>query len=179
MNIKILYVLLSLAVATPVRADSVDEAAKCASTFYVLTSIAMLDEGLGQHFEKLSLLSSDLVAAYARYDRNVASWTNGDTRKLKSLYRNEIDRSQANGFGFLPYVKSCIGWTNRIGVHLGASQAAGQSVAEAISSSPRPSLDYDYPYADWETMEEIFYAAYSQWEAMGKVTPDDIYEALP
>lgn len=179
MKTQILSIFVIAVLAqSPAHSDSVDEAAKCASTFFVLTSVGMLDEGLGQHFEKLSMLSYDMIGAYARYDRNETNWTNGDTRKLISFYRTEIDHSAANGLAFVPYVKSCTGWTNKVGIHLGESLAAGLSVDEAVSSSPRPSTDYGYPFEDWVGMQEIFSAAYSQWEAMGKISSDNIYNAL-
>jgi hypothetical protein len=174
------YALTSfvLLICSPASADSVDEAAKCAGTFYVLTSVGTIDAGLGQHFEKMSMLSYDMVGAYAEIDRK-ERFTNRITMELISQYRTQMDRSAANGAAFLPYVQSCMGWANSMGQHLIAAQQTGLSEAEAVSSSPRPSPDYAYPFADWAKMEEIFIAAYREWESMGKVSSDDIYDALP
>ena len=94
-------------------ADNVDEAAKCAATFRVLTSIELVDENLGQYFTKQNLFVYDLIGLYAEHYRN-KNFTNGETSRLITKYQLNFDAKSSNGSYFIPYVQSCMGWTYKV-----------------------------------------------------------------
>mgnify|MGYP000229949785 CR=1 FL=1 len=161
---------------TIIKADYVDEAAKCSATFRVLTSIEILDPNLGEYFTKLSLLSYDLTGLYSKDHRGVAM-TNGEVSELITDHQLSIDSKASNGSSFVPYVKSCMGWLYKVGQRL-QSSGRDRNIQEVLLNSPTPSLTHEYPHPDWGQMEQIFYAAYKEWEGLGKVTPRSIRDAL-
>ena len=55
LRLFIVSTLLLCGLRSAGNADEVDEAAKCAATFRILTSLEVQNEALGQHFTKLAL----------------------------------------------------------------------------------------------------------------------------
>ena len=157
-------------------ADSVDEAAKCAATFRILTSIELVDENLGQYFTKQNLFVYDLIGLYAEHYRN-RNFTNGETSRLITKYQLSFDAKSSNGSHFIPYVKSCMGWTYKVSNDLKRSKNS-KNIKKILLESATPSLKHRYPHSDWTQMKQIYFLAYSEWEKMGKITPQSIRDAL-
>lgn len=172
-----IFSVIFLMAAAPCAADSVEETAKCAATFRVLTSIEPLDAGLGQYFTNLSSLAYDMVSFYSNADRG-AGITNGETSRLISEYQISIDQAKSNGEAFIPYVASCMGWAVDLGTGLASANESGRSPEAVARASARPYIQKQYPFEDWPMMQEIFYAAYAEWVGMGKVTTNDIRRSL-
>tara|TARA_B110001450_G_C17599464_1_gene472334 strand:- start:601 stop:1161 length:561 start_codon:yes stop_codon:yes gene_type:complete len=160
-------------------ADNVDEAAKCAATFRILTSIELIDENLGQYFTKQNLFVYDLIGLYAEHYRN-RNLSNGETSRLITKYQLDFDAKSNNGSYFIPYVKSCMGWTYKVSKDLQNSKNMKNSknIKKILIESATPSLKHSYPHSDWTQMEQIYFLAYSEWENMGKITPKSIRDAL-
>jgi hypothetical protein len=175
-KIQIFSVIFVIA-AAPSAADSVEETAKCAATFRVLTSIEPLDAGLGQYFTSFSALAHDMIGFYSNADRG-AGITNGETSRLIADYQISIDQAKNNGEAFIPYVASCMGWAVDLGSALASANESGRSFEAVARASARPSINKQYPFDDWPMMQDIFYAAYAEWVDMGKVTTNDIRRSL-
>ena len=157
-------------------ADNVDEAAKCAATFRVLTSIELVDENLGQYFTKQNLFVYDLIGLYAEHYRN-KNFTNGETSRLITKYQLNFDAKSSNGSYFIPYVQSCMGWTYKVSKDLQNSKNS-KNKKKILLESATPSLKHRYPHSDWTQMKQIYFLAYNEWEKMGKITPQSIRDAL-
>lgn len=175
-QIQILSFMIVMA-ATPSSADSVEETAKCAATFRVLTSIEPLDAGLGQYFTSLGLLAYDMISFYSNADRG-RGITNGEKSRLIADYQISIDQARSNGEAFIPYVASCMGWAVDLGSELASANDSGRSFEAVARASARPSMENNYPFDDWPLMQDIFYAAYAEWVDMGKVTTNDLRRSL-
>jgi hypothetical protein len=92
-------------------ADSVDETAKCAATFSVLTNIGVLDAGLGKQFSFYSALAYAMTVFYSDADRE-RGLTITETSFLISEYQISIDHAEGNGEAFIPYVASVLSLTH-------------------------------------------------------------------
>lgn len=154
-------------------ASDLQDAANCAATFRVLNNIGHADEALGNYFNAQTMIAFDMIGVYGREERG--SISNGETGQLVNEAQRRIDSERAEGEAFKPLVASCMGWTYRLIPYI--NDATGGSMSPSYSiliSAPRPTTNYDYPFEDWQPMEEIFEAAYSIWTDMGKLTPEDI-----
>ena len=159
------------------KADEVDEAAKCAATFRILTSLQVENEQLGQHFTKLGLFSVDLTGLYSKSLRN-RSMTNGQVSELITYYQLELDALSSDGSAFLPYVRSCMGWLATVGTVLNDADLDRSNIRKLLISAPTPSMSFEYPHSDWPTMQNLFLKSYEIWGEMGKLTPRDYRKAL-
>lgn len=172
-----LALLLLVGVGNVVKADPVDEAAKCAATFRVLTSLQIQNEQLGKYFTQLGLFSADLMGLYSESLRN-STMTNGEISELATEYQLQLDSQSSDGSSFLPYVQSCMGWLHEVGIIINEAGSNNANVREILISAPKPSLNYEYPHPDWIAMEELFFQSYQIWVEMDKITPRDIRKAL-
>ncbi|MDT2075790.1 MAG: hypothetical protein RMX26_07365 [Planktomarina sp.] len=159
------------------NADEVDEAAKCAATFRILTSLEVQNEALGQHFTKLALFSYDLMGFYTKKFRNT-SLTSGQTSELITAYQVDLDLRSPNGSAFLQYVRSCSGWLVKVGTLINEASSDTSDIRLILDLAPTPNLRYGYPHADWPLMQNLFIQSHRIWADMGKITPRDVRRAL-
>jgi hypothetical protein len=76
----------------------------------VFTSLRTKSDDLVDHFIKQGLISWDLMSLYAKRERKQVP-TNGETLELVTGCQTQLDEQQLNGNTFVPYVRSCAGWT--------------------------------------------------------------------
>ena len=161
--------------AAPSAADSVDETAKCAATFSVLTNIGVLDAGLGKQFSFYSALAYAMTVFYSDADRD-RRLTITETSFLISEYQISIDHAESNGEAFIPYVASCMGWA--VDLEAAMAGANAPSFEVVAGASARPNMEKQYPFDDWPMMQDVFYDAYAEWVDMGKVAANDAERSL-
>ena len=172
-----LLLAMVIMIANQAIGDEVDEAAKCAATFRVLTSLELENEALGQHFTKSALFSYDLMGLYADSLRN-QSMTNGEMSELITDYQLQLDSSASNGAAFVPLVASCTGWLFKVGTKLNQASPSSDNIRNVLLSASKPSSSHEYPHPDWPKMKELFSLSHSLWTDMGKITPRDVRKAL-
>lgn len=161
--------------ASASAADSVDETAKCAATFSVLTNIGVLDAGLGEQFSFYSALAYTMTIFYSDADRD-RRLTTAETSFLISEYQISIDHAEGNGEAFIPYVASCMGWAVDLEAAMASTNAPSFEVIAGASA--RPNMEKQYPFDDWPMMQDVFHDAYAEWVNMGKVAANDAERSL-
>tara|TARA_B100001093_G_C26090618_1_gene702609 strand:+ start:43 stop:546 length:504 start_codon:yes stop_codon:yes gene_type:complete len=158
----ILFLFFTSLFAATASADNLDEAAKCAATFKVLTSLRANSEDLGDHFTKQGFMSWDMMGIYAEHERGRV-FTNGEISNLVTQYQTELDNQQPNGNAFVPYVRSCTGWTYRIGQIFISEASDQQKKTLLLDPSNNPSLAFEYPHSTWPQMKDLFFEAHRIW----------------
>jgi hypothetical protein len=166
MRTILIFSILSLPF-TAASADNLDEAAKCAATFKVLTSLRANSEDLGDHFTKQGFMSWDMMVFYAEHERGRV-FTNGEISNLVTQYQTELDKQQPNGNAFVPYVRSCTGWTYKIGQIFISEDSDQQKKTLLLDPSNNPSLAFEYPHSTWPQMKDLFFEAHRIWTDLGK-----------
>ena len=170
------FILATMLFSTSfLKADEVDEAAKCSATFRILTSLELQNESLGQHFTNFALFSYDLMGLYSEIYRN-KNMTNGQISELITDFQLSLDAGSNDGSAFLPYVKSCTGWLFKLGTLMNGADR--DDIKTILASAPTPNLSFRYPHSDWLAMQNLFFVSYEIWADMGKITPRDIRDAI-
>ena len=172
-----IFSVMTMITASASAADSVDETAKCAATFSVLTNIGVLDAGLGKQFSFYSALAYAMTIFYSDADRD-RGLTIAETSFLISEYQISIDHAEGNGEAFIPYVASCMGWAADLESAMASANANGRNFEVIAGASARPNMEKQYPFDDWPMMQDVFYDAYAEWVAMGKVAANDAERSL-
>jgi hypothetical protein len=172
-----IFSVMMMMTASASAADSVDETAKCAATFSVLTHIGVLDAGLGKQFSFYSALAYAMTVFYSDADRD-RGLTIAEASLLISEYQNSIDHAEGNGAAFIPYVASCMGWAVDLEAAMASAKAGVPSFEVVAGASARPNMEKQYPFDDWPVMKDIFYDAYAEWVDMGKIAANDAERSL-
>ena len=162
----VILLILTLPLNT-VLADNLDEAAKCAATFKVLTSLRANSEDLGDHFTKQGFMSWDMMGFYAEHERGRV-FTNGEISNLVTQNQTELNEQQPNGNAFVPYVRSCTGWTYQIGQIFISEVSNQQKKTLLLDPSNNPSLAFEYPHSTWPQMKDLFFEAHRIWAGLVK-----------
>ena len=158
-------VLTSSLFSNAALAANLDEAAKCAATFKVLTSLRINNENLADHFTKQGLISLDMMGLYAEHETN-RIFTNGEFSDLIDQYQTELDEQQPDGNAFVPYVRSCTGWTFKIGLILLSENDIMQKEILLLDPSNNPNLAFEYPHSTWPQMKDLFFESYKIWRIL-------------
>ena len=148
-------------------ADKLDEAAKCAATFRILTSLRVNNEALADHFANQGLISRDIMSIYMQANRN-RIFTNGETQNLIIRQQTELDQQRPNGQAFIPYLKSCTGWNFKFSKISLSDIPTEKKAAAFLKASDMPILDLAYPHPTWPEMQELFLEAHRIWADLGK-----------
>jgi hypothetical protein len=172
-----IFSVMMIITASASAADSVDETAKCAATFSVLTNIGVLDAGLGKQFSFYSALAYTMTVFYSDADRDLGL-TIAEASFLISEYQISIDHAEGNGEAFIPYVASCMGWAADLESAMASANANGRNFEVIAGASARPNMEKHYPFNDWPMMQDIFYDAYAEWVDMGKIAANDAERSL-
>lgn len=167
LKLKQLIVLLLTTGLLPnaALATNLDEAAKCAATFKVLTSLRVNNENLADHFTKQGLISLDMMSLYAEHETN-RIFTNGEFSDLIDKYQTELDEQQPDGNAFVPYVRSCTGWTFKIGKILLSENDNMQKEILLLDPKNNPNLAFEYPHSTWPQMKDLFFESYEIWKTL-------------
>lgn len=163
----ILLVFILSTSASVALATNLDEAAKCAATFKVLTSLRVNNEDLADHFSRQGLISRDMMHFYAEQETS-RIFTNGEFSDLINKYQIELDKQQPNGNAFVPYVRSCTGWTFKIGQIFLTGNVGAQKKVLLLDPSNNPNLAFEYPHSTWPQMKDLFFEAYQIWKRLSK-----------
>ena len=153
------FTFLFLLFANSSVADPFNMTAKCAATFDTFSKAQIDNVSLADHYRKLANLSWDMMVIYAEIDGNKV-YSNGQIKKIITDHNHELSSISRDGSGYLPYLRSCSGWTNRLGLLFSKGLGNMKLREELAKDLNKPSLALEYPFHSWDEIKSLFLNSY-------------------